>query len=200
MLADAEKQAFVGIDLLGELSNLCDGSDDESLIDEFKESEVDFKKFEEILFPRVDDDEHKKIDNQFCKAVLYAMRFDKEDSKDVCTEQDFEKMIDKSAIEKIYQPEKFRFIIDLQAFMSLCYKMNMIFSSYGYFLRVFELKKKFRHLSVKSKDNQKIMRQLSSCLIEKFNGFTIISIEYQKKQRKTFKPIHIIYKPTKKLK
>ena len=41
------------------------------------------------------------------------------------------------------------------------------------------------------------MRQLSSCLIEKYSGFTIISIEYQKKQRKLFKPIDIIYKPTK---
>ena len=41
------------------------------------------------------------------------------------------------------------------------------------------------------------MRQLSSCLIEKYSGFTIISIKYQKKQRKLFKPIDIIYKPTK---
>ena len=110
------------------------------------------------------------------------MRFDKENSKDVCTQQDFEKIIDKSAIEQIYQPEKFPFIIDLQAFMSLCYEMNMILSSYGYFLRVFE-KKKIHHLSVKSKNNQKIARQLSSCSIEKINGFTIVSIEYQKKNK-----------------
>ena len=120
------------------------------------------------------------------------MRFNKENSKDVCTQQYFEKINDKSAIEQIYQPEKFTFIINLQTFMSLCYEM--ILSSYGYFLRVFELKKKFCHLSIKSKDNQKIVRQLSSCLIVKFNGFTIISIEYKKKQRKTFKPINIIYK------
>ena len=81
------------------------------------------------------------------------MRFDKEISKDVSTQQNFERINDKSVIEQIYQPEKFPFIIDLQAFMSLCYVMNMAFSSYGYFLKVFELKKKFRRLSVKSKDN-----------------------------------------------
>ena len=141
----------------------------------------------------------KKIENQFCKAVLYAMRFDKEISKDVSTQQNFERINDKSVIEQIYQPEKFPFIIDLQAFMSLCYAMNMAFSSYGYFLKVFELKKKLRRLSVKSKDNQKILRLLSSCLIERFNGFKIISIEYEKKQRKRFKPIDIIYKLTKKI-
>ena len=72
VLADAEKQALVDIDQFDELSNLCDGSDDESLIDEFKESEVDFKKFEETLFPRVDDDEQKKLKTSFVR--LYYMQ------------------------------------------------------------------------------------------------------------------------------
>ena len=34
---------------------------------------------------------------------------------------------------------------------------------------------------MKEKNQQKIIRQLSSCLIEKYNGFTIISIDYKKK-------------------
>ena len=79
----------------------------------------------------------------------------------------------------------------------MCYEINMILSKFGYFLRVFELKNKFRHLSLKDRNQQKIVRQLSSCLIEKYNGFTGISIEYQKKQRKNFKVIDIIYKHTK---
>ena len=60
MLADAEKQALVDIDQFDDLLNVCDGSDDESLIDEFKESEADLKKFKKTLFPSVDDDEQKK--------------------------------------------------------------------------------------------------------------------------------------------
>ena len=67
MLADAKKQALVDIDQFDELANLCDGSDDESLIDEVEESEVDFKKFEEILFPKVDDDEQKKLKTSFVR-------------------------------------------------------------------------------------------------------------------------------------
>ena len=81
--------------------------------------------------------------------------------------------------------------------MNLCYEINAILSKFGYFLRVFELKNRFCHLAMKDKTKQKIVRQLSSCLIEKYSGLTIISIEYQKKQRKLFKPIDIIYKPTK---
>ena len=77
------------------------------------------------------------------------------------------------------------------------YEVNAILSKFGYFLRVFELKNKFRHLKMKDKTKQKIVRHLSSCSIEKYSGFTIILIGYQKKQRKLFKPIDIIYKPTK---
>ena len=33
--------------------------------------------------------------------------------------------------------------------------------------------------------------------MEKYNGFQVICIEYVRKQRKKFKPINIIYKPTK---
>ena len=77
------------------------------------------------------------------------------------------------------------------------YEINMILSKFAYFLPVFEMKNKYRDLSMKDKNQQKIVRQLSSCLIEKYNGFTIISIEYQKKQTKNFKAIDIIYNPTK---
>ena len=77
----------------------------------------------------------------------------------------------------------------------MCYEINAILSKFGYFLRVF--KNQFRHLAMKDKTKPKIVKQLSSCLTEKYSGFTIISIEYQKKQRKLFKPIDIIYKPTK---
>ena len=106
-------------------------------------------------------------------------------------------MIDKNLIERIDRPEKIKFIIELQTSLNMCYEINAILSKFGCFLRVFELNNKFRHLTMKDKTKEKFVRQLSSCLIEKYSCFTIISIEYQKKQRKLFKPIDIIYKPTK---
>ena len=69
----------------------------------------------------------------------------------------------------------------------MCYEINSILSKFGFFLRVVEIKNKFRHLTTKDKSQQKIVRQLSSCLIEKYSGFTIISIENQKQQGKLFK-------------
>ena len=50
---------------------------------------------------------------------------------------------------------------------------------------------------MKDPKKQNIVRQISSCLTKKYNGFQVISIEFPRKERKNFKPIDIIYKPTK---
>ena len=189
VLTETHNEAIEDIEQFDEISNLNDGSDNQMEIDEFNESKIDIEKF----FPK----ESENNENQFCKVVLYAIKFAINGTKNTCSEEDFEKVIEKKLVEEIKQPEKFKSIIELQAFLNMCYEINMILSKFGYFLRVFELKNKFRHLSLKDRNQQKIVRQLSSCLIEKYNGFTGISIEYQKKQRKNFKVIDIIYKHTK---
>ena len=88
-------------------------------------------------------------------------------------------------------------MLDNQKFNQQCLDISQILSKEGYFLRVYELKKKFRELRVKKSNEQKIIRQLSGCIQEKFDSFNIIYVEYSKKLRKNFKPINIIYKPVK---
>ena len=89
-------------------------------------------------------------------------------------------------MEQIDRPDQFKCIIQLQAFLNMCYKINSILSKFGYFLRVFELKNIFRHLTTKDNSQPKIVRQLSSCLIEKYSDFTIISIENQQKNKESY--------------
>ena len=83
-------EALTDIEQFDEISNLCDGSDSETQIDEFKDSKIDITKFKDTLFPRVDESQ-EKIENQFCKAVLYAIKFNKNGTKVVwnksCLEQ-----------------------------------------------------------------------------------------------------------------
>ena len=62
---------------------------------------------------------------------------------------------------------------------------------------MFELKSKFHHLALKNPKKQNMVRELSCCINEKYNGFYVISIECSKKLRTKFKPINIIYKPIK---
>ena len=70
-------------------------------------------------------------------------------------------------------------------------------AKHGYFLRVFELKNNFRHLALKNLKKQNSVRELSSSINEKCNGFHVISIEYSKKLSKKIKPIDIIDKRVK---
>ena len=111
--------------------------------------------------------EHEKVHNQFCSAILYALRFDKTGLKDICNKEEFEKSIDKSLIEELNQPEKFQFIIELQKVYNMCYEINTILSKYNYFLRVFELKYKFSQFSMKDKNKEKIVNY--SIIIELSN-------------------------------
>ena len=78
-------------------------------------------------------------------------------TKIVWNKVDLEKIIDKSLMEQIDQPEKFKFIIELKTFVNMCYEMNSILSKFDHFLRVFELKNKFLHLTIKDKTQQKVV-------------------------------------------
>ena len=69
---------------------MCDESEDEIKIDDFKNFELGIKTFNESLFPRVDN-ENEKVESKFCKVVLYALRFDKTELKDTCNNEEFEK-------------------------------------------------------------------------------------------------------------
>ena len=90
VLKDTYNEALEDIETFDEISNLCEGSEEESEIDNFKNFEVNIGKFNERLFPRVDD-EHEKIHNQFSSAISYALRFDKTGLKDMCNKEEFEK-------------------------------------------------------------------------------------------------------------
>ena len=54
VLEDTYNEALEEIEKFDEISNLCEGSEEESEIDNFLKFEKDMKKFNETLFPRVD--------------------------------------------------------------------------------------------------------------------------------------------------
>ena len=61
--------------------------------------------------------------------------------------------------------------------------------------QVFELRSKFREVRLKTVTEKKLIRELSSCIKIKFDGFEIVSVQCQRKLRKKFTPIDVIYKP-----
>ena len=88
---------------------------------------------------------------------------------------------------------------DVLNFENQCFQVNTILSRHNMFLRVFELKDKFRYLIKQSSEQKKRFRELSACVIERFNGFQIVRLEFDNEIRRNFKPIDIVYKPVIKL-
>ena len=64
VLQETYEESLKDLNNFDEISNLCYGS------------EVDIKKFEYTLFPKVDK-ESQKVHNQICYTILYALKFDK---------------------------------------------------------------------------------------------------------------------------
>ena len=190
-LREEYNRGLEDIENFEEISNLCESSEDELEIDDFKNAKEKIVSFNETLFPNT----HDK-NNRLINVLLLAIRFDKVGKTNVCDQNEFKENIDSNLIKELNEGN-FTFILDLQKFNNICYEINLILSKHNYFLRIFELKDKYRQLSMKEPKKQNIIRQLSSCLIEKYNGFQVISIEFDRKQKKKFKPIDIIYKPTK---
>ena len=56
---------------------------------------------------------------------------------------------------------------------------------------MFELKSKSHRVALKNPKNQNMVRELSCCINEKYNGFYVISIECSKKLRTKLKPINM---------
>ena len=57
--------------------------------------------------------------------------------------------------------------------------VNRILNNHNLFLRIYELKDKFRYLTIKNTNKKNIVRQILSCIVEKFNSFRIIAIEQE---------------------
>ena len=47
--------------------------------------------------------------------------------------------------------------LDYQKLDNQCHEVNMILAKHGYFLRVFELRNKFRHLTLKNPKNKTLL-------------------------------------------
>ena len=84
-------------------------------------------------------------------------------------------------------------------FENQCFKINTILSRHNMFLRVFELKDKFRYIIKQNSEQKKYFSEVSACVVERFNGFTIVRLEFDNEIRREFTPVDIIYKPVIKL-
>ena len=116
------------------------------------------------------------------RAILYVIKYEKNNKTNICNKNEFKEIIEKKLIDEL-DKNKFKLEIDLQKFNNDCYEINCLLSNFNQFLRVFELKNKFRQMIIKQPKKTNVFRQLSSCINEKYNGYQTISIEYGRKEK-----------------
>ena len=88
------------IENFNEIFNFWESSELEPEIDDFDKSAETVKKFSESLLPKSnlnDQIEH----NSFIRAILYAIRYEKENKTDICDKNGFKNMIDKKLIDQL---------------------------------------------------------------------------------------------------
>lgn len=76
--------------------------------------------------------------------------------------------------------------LDVQNFDNQCIFIDEILNENNLFLRVYEFKDKFFYLIKQNSQKNTVLRDLSSCIIEKFNGFHIDRTDQEKKWEKVF--------------
>ena len=135
----------------------------------------------------------------FYLTLLHTIRYVKHNKVDLCVEEDMEKEIGFELYSKI-KAIKNICVLDLnfKDFEEMCYRLNDILINEKMFLRIYEIKDNFRYLFHENKDSKKCLRLLSSCIKEKFNGFTWAELKLSKNQKTDIMPINILYKPVRK--
>ena len=75
--------------------------------------------------------------------------------------------------------------------------MNEVLSNHNFFLKFFERRDVFRFIIQKKvRGKNKITRNLSSSVIEKFNGYEMIRRKLERKEKIDLTPTDIVYEPS----
>lgn len=154
-----------------------------------KERALDFKK---TLRGFSDD----SIQNHFFYSVIYEIMYQKSEK---APELEFAaEVLGRDFFLKLKEIEPDT-ILDhtIFGFFDRCIKMNKTLSEFGYFLKFYKRRNKFRYqLRQKLKSKNEMRAELSTCVIQKFNGYDLLRIRLQHNEKKNLIPIDIVYELT----
>ena len=148
---EIEQNAMARIQNCDDYSNLSYATDNDELLRfEFENDIMHIEKFKKTLIPK---NEHEYV-NDFLMIIYLKIRHLTEDITDLCPFEDLLKIPKINQIHNKLQGKKVEFSLDLQEFDNNCYNINDVLSEFGFFLRVYEQKNKYR----KTKSNKTISK------------------------------------------
>ena len=113
------------------------------------------------------------------------------------TDLNKDEFIQNKTLEKLRKiKENLRLNLCLKTFEDQCYDVNEILMEENLFLRVYKKRTKFRYLIRKPLTGRNsVIRDLSSCVIQRYNGYQVLKIEQKNCSQKDFRSIDIVYDP-----
>ena len=154
-----------------EPSNYNEFNEEENEIDEFANSE----NFKQVFIQTLKNPEPKQTkENSFYSALLFAIRFIKNEKTDYCELDEINNVISEDLFSKL-ESKKDLCVLNLSKrdFDHMCFELNEVLNESTMFLRIYELKDKFRYLFHDQKKKKEVIRKISACIKNKFNGFTL---------------------------
>ena len=194
--ADAVYDSFSDFDFDQEPKNYCNVNEVCNLpVDEFKDNKQKIDLFIDTLI----NPQGSNNKDSFFYSILYTVRYFLTQKIEPCTNEDELRLnVTAEIFDEIYPlKENVRLDLDILNFEKQCFQIKYILNISNFFLRIFELKEKIRCLIKQDAGRKNLIRELSSCIFEKFNGFKIVRLEFDRKLRQKMSPIDIIYKPVK---
>ena len=194
---EAVQDSFSYFDYDQEANNYCVEDDLHDIkIDEVKDYKSRVDKFAKTL---LNPQGLNNKDSFFC-SILFAIRYRLTDKFDtVDNDEQIKADIGAETFDEIYSlKDILKLDLDILNFENQCNKINQILNKNSLFLSVFEFKQKFHCLIKQDPENKNVVRELSACIVEKFNEFATVRLEFDRKLRQKMSPIDIIYKPVKK--
>ena len=181
-VVDEEEPNFLGEDDLPELYDPEDREQvDFDLSDSTADKSAQFRKIFLCFF---------NVDNHFSNSVVYRLMYLKGGEHFIEIKNARETLGDELFF-KLKEIENFCMLDhSVFGFFDRCQKMTEVLSGYGYFLRFYERGNKFRYqIRKKLEENNEIRKELSSCIVPKFNGYEILRNHLNSKERQEYLPI-----------
>ena len=184
---DDAMRDFENVDNL-EARNYLDSDEKKEEIDEFANFESKVISFKEsLIIPQ-----GLENPDSIFYSILYAIRNKKTDKFDSIDDENLKIDVGLALSQDLFEIKSLlRLDLDVLNFENQCFKINTILNKYDMFLRVFELKDKFRYLFKQNSEKKNVISEVSACVTERFNGFTIVRIEFDKKIRRNFTPVDL---------
>ena len=137
------------------------------------------------------------VENKFFYAVVYGISHIKVNGMNIAFENIKETLGERLFSSLKYIKQQTKLDHTLFGYFERCQKINEVLTEFGYFLRFYEWRNKFRYLVKKKlKEKNENIRELSACVVRKFNGYEVLKSHLNQQEKKDLIPIDIIYEPT----